>query len=396
MSRFRRSGRSRASAERLHVHIRRRGRGPVPHRSRRRAGKSDAAVRRLQRRAGLAAGVVHPQPRAVEHRSEATADHCHDARRRRSPRSAVERGHVYTAARRRRRRAPPVRQTDAGRRPDRRTRRQLRSPRACGRGAAELVRVLGQFPGHALLGAEGHRRGEREPAAGGVDVSDAGRFGARSDAAGRRRRHVHDAAGTGRRPRCADRTSDLEVRAVAEGSKSVRDQPVQPRRGHPRQPAVRRHARRCARCPRHRHGSAAVGDAGRRSDARLQPYERAARRQGQGAGRHHRRRVRRAWFSRCVRCGNRTPFVAMVFGAGSGRVRARDVARRQLAARRQPDVAHRFVRSGTESRVLGRRQPRPADRSLGARRARQSVQRFGRRHRSGYRRAQMALSVHAE
>ena len=67
----------------------------------------------------------------------------------------------------------------------------------------------------------------------------------------------------------------------------------------------------------------------------------------------------------------------------AGRVRQRHVERRQLAARRQPDVADRLVRSGSQSRLLDGRQSRPADRSIRARRARQPVQRFGRRDRSG-------------
>ena len=52
---------------------------------------------------------------------------------------------------------------------------------------------------------------------------------------------------------------------------------------HPRPPAVRRHARRRARRARCENRTAALGNAGGRHDARLQPHERAAGRQRQGA-----------------------------------------------------------------------------------------------------------------
>ena len=70
-------------------------------------------------------------------------------------------------------------------------------------------------------------------------------------------------------------------------------------------PAVRRHARRGAGRARRANRTAAVGNAGRRHDARLQPDERAAGREGQGARRNHRRRVRRTRISRRLRRGAR-------------------------------------------------------------------------------------------
>ena len=58
----------------------------------------------------------------------------------------------------------------------------------------------------------------------------------------------------------------------AEGGQSLRDQPCQPRRGHPRQPRLLRHAGRRAGGARRAHGRSALGSAGGRHDAGLQHY----------------------------------------------------------------------------------------------------------------------------
>ena len=89
----------------------------------------------------------------------------------------------------------------------------------------------------------------------------------------------------------------------------------------------------------------------------------------QRARRDHRRRVRRARVSGRLRSGDGPAPLAMVCRAGAWRIRRRYLERRQLAARRKPDVADRLVRSGSESRVLDGRQPGAADRSIGSRRA---------------------------
>ena len=135
----------------------------------------------------------------------------------------------------------------------------------------------------------------------------------------------------------------------------------------PRPPAVRRDARRGAGRARRANRSAAVGNAGRRLDAWPQPDERAAGREGQGACRHHRRRIWRARFHRCVRRRHRRAAVALVLGACAGRVRPRLVAGRQLEAWRQPDVADRLVRSRSQHGVLDGGQPGTANRSIRAR-----------------------------
>ena len=106
--------------------------------------------------------------------------------------------------------------------------------------------------------------------------------------------------------------------------------------GHRR---VRRHARRRAGRARRANGLAAVGNADRRHDARLQPDEPAAGGQRQGHRRHRRRRVRRARIPRRLRRGDRQAPVAMVCGARTRRIRQRHMEGRQLEARRQPDVA---------------------------------------------------------
>ncbi len=130
--------------------------------------------------------------------------------------------------------------------------------------------------------------------------------------------------------------------------------------------SVRRHARRGARGARCQDGQRALGNAGRRLDARLQPHQRAPRGEGQGSRRHHRRGIRRARLPRRVRHRHWPTGVALVFRSGARRVRQRHVEGRQLDARRQPDVADRLLRSRVEHRLLGGRESR-ARRSIAAR-----------------------------
>ena len=67
---------------------------------------------------------------------------------------------------------------------------------------------------------------------------------------------------------------------------------------------------------------------------------------------------------------------------------------RGLETRRRLGLADRFLRSAAQPDVLGRRQRRPRLQRRAAAR-RQSVYRFNRRARRGYRQAEVALSVHA-
>ena len=120
-----------------------------------------------------------------------------------------------------------------------------------------------------------------------------------------------------------------------------------------RQPAVLRDARRRAGGARRENRTAALGNADRRHDARPQPDERAARREGQGARRDHRRRIRPARIPGCLRRRNRKTGVALVLRARAGRVRPRHVAGRQLEAWRQSDVAHRLVRCRAQHACTG-------------------------------------------
>ena len=221
---------------------------------------------------------------------------------------------------------------------------------------------------------------------------DAGsrRHGDREHAARRRRRDVrHERRQPPHRDgdRRPHRTADLAVHPAAEGPQPRRDRRGQPRRGDPRPPAVRRHARRGARLPRRANGAAAVGSPGRRHDGRLQHHQPAAHRQGQGHRRACRRRVCAPRVPRRIR-RERQASVAVLHDSGTRRVRQRHVERGQLEDRRRRHVADRHVRSGARHALLADRQSGRDDRSVGARRRRQPVHRFGRRARSRYRPAQ--------
>ena len=247
-------------------------------------------------------------------------------------------------------------------------RRHLRSTAQGGRRAAELADVLGQFPRHALFRAQADR-----PRRTSVSCRPHGRFRCPDASVLEATPVVVDGVMYTTQP---GEVAALDARTGRQIWRYARPQKVRnPYEINPfnrgvavaRQPAVRRDARRRAGRARRANRTAAVGNAGRRHDARSQPDERAARREGQGARRHHRRRIRRARFPRCVRRRDRQAAVALVLRACAGRVRPRYVAGRQLEAWRQPDVADRLVRSRSQHGVLDGRQSGTANRSIRAR-----------------------------
>ena len=99
-------------------------------------------------------------------------------------------------------------------------------------------------------------------------------------------------------------------------------------------------------------------------------------------------------FHRRVRCGNGKGGVAVQHRAAAGRTRPRHVGRR-LGARRRIDLGDRIVRSGNEPHVLGRRKSRARLQRREPPR-RQPLQLLGRRARRRYRKAEVALPVHAQ
>ena len=231
----------------------------------------------------------------------------------------------------------------------------VRAPPGRRQRAAQLADLLGRLPGHALFPPESDHRGQRPPAAGGVGAPAAGQLGARGDAARHRRRHVHErSAGDGRRARRCHGTADLALSAAAEGPQPQRDQPVQPRRRGARRPDLRRHAGRGAPGARRADRCAALGSAGRRSDAGLQHHQPAAAGEGQDHRRHRRRRVRDSRLHRRLRSGDRRAPVALRDDSRSGRIRTRHLGRRFLEAGLRRDLAARLVRPRPRSRVLGR------------------------------------------
>ena len=86
--------------------------------------------------------------------------------------------------------------------------------------------------------------------------------------------------------------------------------------------------------------------------------------------------------------------VALLHDSGAGRAGQRDVAGRDLAARRRPDVADRHLRSAAQPALLGHRQ---SESRLGRREpaGRQPLHRLARRARPRHRQAEVALPVHA-
>ena len=178
----------------------------------------------------------------------------------------------------------------------------------------------------------------------------------------------------------------------------VRDQPVQPRRRDPRQPAVRRHARRRAR---------SALDA--RTGLPLWEVQVADTMEGYSitspplvvkdkvivgiAGGE----FATARIPRRLRRGDRQAAVALLHDSRPGRVRQRHLEGRQLEDRRRRDVADRHLRSRARTRVywpVGNPAPQ-IDRSVRGD-GDNLFTRFGRRARSRHRPAQVALPVHAE
>ena len=243
-------------------------------------------------------------------------------------------------------------------------RRHVRSAEARDAEPQNWLMYWGNYQGMHYTGLKQIDPEQRRPAADGVGVSDARRIRPRSDADRRRRRHVPTQPGV---VVALDARTGRQIWRYARAQKVKNPYEINP---FNRGVAVlgnrlyRRHARRGTDRARRAHRIAALGD--RRSPTRCSAHSitsRAARREGQGPGRDHRRRVRRARVPRCLRRRERSAAVALARRAGSGRIRQRHVARRQLEAGRQPDVADRLVRSGAESRLLDRRQPGAADRS---------------------------------
>ena len=184
--------------------------------------------------------------------------------------------------------------------------------------------------------------------------------------------------------------------AAATRGQPVRDQSVQPRCLDAGEPAVRRHARRRPDRARRTHRFAVVGDTGRRHDGRLQHHQPAAGREGQGDPRRRRRRVRDQRLHRRLRCGHGQTVVAIRHDSRARRIRPRNLEGRQLEDGRRRDLADRHLRSAARYGVLAGGQSRAPDRSVDARRSRQSLQRLGGGARSEHRSAQVALSVHAQ
>ena len=115
-----------------------------------------------------------------------------------------------------------------------------------------------------------------------------------------------------------DRPADLAISARAEGPQPERDQPLQPRRGDPREPAVRRHARRGAARARCAHRRAALGSADGGYDAGLQHHQPAAAVKdkiitGIAGGEFGDPRVHR-----CLRSGDRQAPVALLHDSRPG------------------------------------------------------------------------------
>ena len=176
----------------------------------------------------------------------------------------------------------------------------------------------GDYQSTHYSGAEADRRRQRRRLRAAWTFPMPGDSRARSDAAGRRRRDVHDAnpawwprsmrepAGRsgGTRGRRRSRTRTRSIRSIA-AWRSLGNRLFV---GTLDAALIALDAQ---------NGTAAVGNTGRRHDARLQPHQSAADREGQGAGRYHRRRIRRArisWMPTMPRpadgCGDGTRFPA--------------------------------------------------------------------------------------
>ncbi len=193
---------------------------------------------------------------------------------------------------------------------------------------------------------------------------------------------------------CEDRGSHLALQARAArghhpvASDEPRGRPVG-EQGLPRDTrCLRRRARRA-----HRQG--ALGNQGRRLQARLLLHAGAARRQGQGDGRHLRRRVRDPRLRGGARRGNRQGSLALLYDSRPGRARQRNLeGRGPLENGRGLGLDHRALRSEVEPRVLGHRQSG----AVAGRHApgRQPVHGFRHRARRRYREAARLSPVRAE
>ena len=102
------------------------------------------------------------------------------------------------------------------------------------------------------------------------------------------------------------------------------------------------------------HRQGALGNQGRRLQARLLLHAGAARRQGQGDGRHLRRRVRHPRLRGCARRGNRQGSLAHLHDSRAGRARQRNLeGRGSLENGRRLGLDHRALRSQAEPRRTG-------------------------------------------
>ena len=266
-----------------------------------------------------------------------------------------------------------------------------------GRRAAELADVLGQLPGTHYSGAQADRPPRTSAAAGRLDVSDARTFRARSHAARRRRRDVHDAARRGGRARCADRavrSGDTRGRRRSRiRTKSTRSTAasrslgnrlfvgtldaalvaLDARTGLPlweTQVADTMLGYSLTSAPLVVKDKVLVGITGGEFGARgfLDAYDAAT--------------GKRLW--RWYAVPGPGEFGNDTWKGDSWKLGGSPM---WLTGSYDPEL---------NTRLLDRRQSRAANRSIGARRSRQPVQRFGRRARSRHRPAQVALPVHAE
>ncbi len=268
------------------------------------------------------------------------------------------------------------------------------SPRGACQSLA-MVDPLGRLRRTAFQPADANHAGQRRATGRPVDVPDRRRQQVRSDADRRGRHPVRDRRP---QPRVGDRrphgSSDLALPArAAAGTESVLRH-GQPGVCHPSRSPVHGDARRAFRRAR---GQDREGDLRHRDGHRpgwLRRHRRTAHRQRQSDCRHCRRRVREPRFPRCLRSGDRTAPLALLYDSGAGRKGQRDVARRCMAAGRRSHMVDWHVRSGGQPPVLGHGQsqsrlgwPEPA--------RRQPLHRFAARARSRYRHAEMALPVHA-
>ena len=169
----------------------------------------------------------------------------------------------------------------------------------------------------------------------------------RGDAAGRRRRDLHDLSAV-ERPRggCQIRTSVLELQTPAPAQSPIVLRSNQPRPCHLRDDAVSCSPRRRAGRHQRQHRTSRLARPRRRSVAGLHDDGGTSRCERFGDRRRCRRRVCDSRFPGCLRCRDRHAALEILHGAGSGRSRARDMGKRCVAYRGWTDLGHRKLRSG--------------------------------------------------